>query len=1154
MRLGISLISLLCLMPLVAVNAQDNSTICKWLSVKDAPTLLDSLSVLPSSIVFNSADSISHSYDLSTGEIAISTPISHLDSVEICYVQLPFPLHLKVQNRDLALYDSNALFVDKRNLDNGFIGRREELFPTQGLDKSGSITRGVSVGNTQDVFVNSALNLQLEGKLTDDINIRAVITDQNIPFQPEGNTQHVQDLDRILVEFYNDYFSVTAGDIVLNNQPSAFLRYNKQVQGGQASARYKLFENSTSQTKVGASIAKGKYASEQVEVKEGVLGPYKLRGSQNEPFVIVLANSEKVYLDGQLLQRGYDHDYVIDYNQGEITFTNNVLITRYSRLKVDYEYSDRNYSRSIMSASHTQSMGALNLFAHYYNEKDNPNRPLAFDLSEDDKRYLSEIGGHMNQGIISGADSVPYNRNMVLYKKVDTLGYSSVYVFSTSPDSAAFDVSFSDVGQGNGHYALEDATVNGRVYRWLAPINGVPQGRYEPIIAIPTPAQKKMFTFGGDYQLSNYETVFSEMAISDHDNNLFARNATKDTKGIAYKGSIKSEGRQLPFLNDYRWKAALGYEFNQFSFQPIDRFRTIEFDRNWNMAPDTARHFDDRIVDFSAGIYDSQKNFIQYAFAHRDKGEDVKGYQQTVRIRQKIGRFLMESALFSLDAAHEATQSDWKSFEGALSYESRLFVPGYRHSLERNRVRVKDTDSLLGLLPNLPLPLHYNAHTFFIKSNDTLKTQFNLYYTLREDEQPVMGILKKASESKTLGFRVVPYFDERHDVDFSVTYRILENSGVQEVGKREETIMGRLDWYANMLNRHVRSEMTYAIANAQEPRREFVFLKVPTGEGTHTWRDENEDGIQDLFEFYEAINPDERNYIKVFVPTQEYILAYSSNFNYRLNISMPRAWRNAYGFKRFLSEFSNITTWNIDKKHTDTRASARFVPFVNSVAADDLLSVHENFRTTMFYNRSNPKFGMDGGLVVAERKELLTNGFNTRKDQEFHLNARANIKRQYNLRLGGKSGTIFNASDFLSGRNYEIVYQSLHPEFEWLPMLNLRLTAEYNWTDKRNVMAENTNETAMIHSLGIEGRYTKVSQRTLNLQVKYINIDFEGEENSAVGYALLNALRPGNNFTWSFNLQQKITEGFQISINYEGRKSTEQDVIHIGRMQVSALF
>ena len=35
---------------------------------------------------------------------------------------------------------------------------------------------------------------------------------------------------------------------------------------------------------------------------------------------------------------------------------------------------------------------------------------------------------------------------------------------------------------------------------------------------------------------------------------------------------------------------------------------------------------------------------------------------------------------------------------------------------------------------------------------------------------------------------------------------------------------------------------------------------------------------------------------------------------------------------------------------------------------------------------------------------------------------------------------------------------------------------------------------------------------------------------------------------------KKILMGLQLSVSYEGRKSEDSDVIHIGRMQVSALF
>ena len=87
--------------------------------------------------------------------------------------------------------------------------------------------------------------------------------------------------------------------------------------------------------------------------KEGNQGPYKLKGNNGELFVLVVSGSERVYVNGVLLERGENNDYTIDYNAGEIVFTSLFTITSEMRINVEYQYSERNYNRLVTYAGAT---------------------------------------------------------------------------------------------------------------------------------------------------------------------------------------------------------------------------------------------------------------------------------------------------------------------------------------------------------------------------------------------------------------------------------------------------------------------------------------------------------------------------------------------------------------------------------------------------------------------------------------------------------------------------------------------------------------------------------------------------------------------------------------------------------------------------------
>ncbi|MDQ3534133.1 MAG: hypothetical protein M3421_00735, partial [Bacteroidota bacterium] len=713
-----------------SANAQYASQKCRFEKLDSRQFTLDSLSVDAGSIKIEGVADSLFSYNINTGKLELATTATITqDSILICYRTLPYRLSDIRFNRSMNEYDSNAIFKDRRPAQ--LITKKEELFYSPELNKTGSLSRGISFGNTQNVFVNSALNLQLEGKISDDINIRAVISDQNIPLQPEGNTQQLQEFDRVYIQLYNDYASLTAGDVVLQNKASHFLRFYKNVQGGQLETKYKVIGSSSAETSGSISVAKGKFASVAVPVMEGVLGPYRLRGPENERFIIVLANSERVFLDGVLLQRGFDYDYVIDYNLGELSFTPKVLITKYSRVRIDYEYSERNYSRSIMNASHYQKAGKVNFYLNLYGEKDNPHQPLSFDLSDEQKLYLSQIGDQLDQAQIPSYDSVAFSNNRVLYKRerIDIDGNSYVFFKNTvNPDSARYSVIFTEVGAGKGNYNQVAATANGRIYSFVPPVNGIPQGRFEPVRNIPLPNKRQMITAGASYDLSPQDKVFGEMAFSEHDLNRYSNVDNGDDQGKAFKIGYQMEGRKLSFSKGYKLNSLVDYEFNDKNFKPIDRYRYIEFDRDWSYDPLTSDDIStDHIFNWITSFEKDFNNRLEYKLSARNRGVQINGLQHHLNASKRWNRFQLSSQNFVMNNYKAISKSEWFRSFNDIHYISKIFVPGYEYRVDKNNERVHETEKLIFTAMN------YQEHRAYLKNNDSLNVKFDLNHSFRID-------------------------------------------------------------------------------------------------------------------------------------------------------------------------------------------------------------------------------------------------------------------------------------------------------------------------------------------------------------------------------------------------------------------------------------
>ena len=209
----------------------------------------------------------------------------------------------------------------------------------------------------------------------------------------------------------------------------------------------------------------------------------------------------------------------------------------------------------------------------------------------------------------------------------------------------------------------------------------------------------------------------------------------------------------------------------------------------------------------------------------------------------------------------------------------------------------------------------------------------------------------------------------------------------------------------------------------------------------------------------------------------------------------------------------------------------------------------------MFFNRSSPAYGIDWVYINNFQRTFLFNGTDTKNNLEYQLNSRLNIRELFNLKLNLSTGTKGLTSDYLINRNYTILKQEINPELAFQPTESFRLIGSFQYIPKINIHPLNIGEKATFNNFGLEARLNQVNKRTFTLNAKYINIEFENAIiSSPLGYDLLESLQPGNNFTWQANLQQKLASGLNINLNYDGRKAQDQPTVHIGRVQVSAVF
>ena len=1072
-----------------------------------------------------------------------SLPYSIFDTLIVTYRSINLALKKVYQKRKLALKVDEITKDTLRYVEETSSGfSADEIFGPN-LQKSGTIVRGFTVGTTNDFSLNSGLRLQLSGRISDEIEIVAALTDENTPIQPEGNTERLDELDKVFIQIKHKNASGTFGDYELNRKQGEFGFISRKLQGLMGEFH---FENENGYVAIASS--RGKFNTNNFNGQDGVQGPYLLSGINNEKDIIIIAGSEKVYVDGVEMKRGERNDYIIEYSNSRITFTPNRLITSASRITVDFEYTDRRYARNFFGTGIQSQFfdKKLGVQFQYIREGDNQDAPIDISLSDSDKKILAAAGDNRNAAAKSGVSlALPDSLGNIrgAYQMRDTLINNQTityYVYSPGDSLAVYNVSFSFVGDGLGDYSRQSLGN----YTFV----GIKNGSYLPIIYLPLPELKQVGNLVVDLNLIKDVSLSLELAGSSWDQNRFSSIDDNNNFGYARNIFLTMNPKKVEVGNVNLGKIGFSYKdrFTQSKFTSADRINEIEFSRNYNLTS-TDQPEDETLREANLTLIPVDKLNINSSYGLLKKGSNFTSnrYNNTVRYsdNQNIN---VNYNLDYVSSKNNLLKSDWLRQKGDASYLLWKLKPGVEFLAEDKKDHL-DSDSLLNG------SLRYLEVDPFLELVDLGGLNLSAKYSMRNDYLPIDGIMFKESNS------VTQYYELRYsgirEVSSTLNFT-LRNKKYTEVFKQQgnldnQSILIRSQSKFNLW-KPLRGDLYYEVSTQRSAKLQKVYVRVTKGTGNFKYLgDLNKNGIADDDEFEPAVY--DGDFVQITIPTDQLYPVIDLKTSTRWHFNFKDAFDNNNLISSLLKPISTETFWRVQENSREEDYKKIYLLHFSAFQNPD-----KTIRGSNYIQQDVYLFENDQDLSIRLRYDQ------SKSLDQYSGGSERGYKREKGIRIKFRMiKEMTNQTEFINGddnvnsnsssnRSRAIKSNTLNTDFSYRPERNI----EVGFKIQTGRSTDYYPATPTVIDL---------NSQTLRFNLSFagtgrLRIEFERDELSAnttenvLPFELVGANSIGKNFYWRFNFDYRISSNLQSTISYDGRSQGKLPVIHTARAEVRAYF
>ncbi len=1048
-------------------------------------------------------------------------------------------------------------------------GTPRTLVPPAGqgmsLTRSGSITRGVLAGNNRDAIIESGLRLRLAGNVARDVRVQAVLTDESTPILPEGTTQRLTELDRVYIEVASPYGTAELGDFEAGFETGEFAQLRRKVQGVGLQAPLPVPSAEGSFEMLGAS-ARGTFRRQKLSSADGVQGPYRLTGAQNEQFIFIIPGSEEIFLDGRRMQRGRSADYVIDYASGELTFTANRLIRSHNRIVAEFQYRTTEFSRTLLGTTSDVSLwqrsggsARATLGATYLREADGRTLSEAFGLSAEDEALLQVAGDSL--AIRSGATPVSYDPEApyVQYARIDTVVADAMYevfapVSSRPMSGQVYRVHFTRVEAGQGSYVRQGQTTNGLAFTW----RGTGHGEYEPVRIVPRPAEHTMLDLRGSVSPIRHVELFGEWARSRYDANRFSRLHKGDDGASAYLAGARLNPLSvgLGTVAGQWHRRHTGAGFGAFS-----RIRPVEFERLWNLDSERTAATRERVsvaresVDEATATWQATKtSAIEATAGSLVLGKAFRAGREELSVRlQEAGwptasysRIQIRSEDTGRQASGRWVRQDIRL--GIRAFDQRL-APLMRIKLSDKQFWTANRDSLergskdyVQLIPQVRWHAPVGA---FGASSD-----------VRIERHVQRGRLVPHSTAVT--------WDFNFDVKPAPTLTMEGRVGVRrrsiggaftKSGATSVTRAAAIRWSGRFRpwQRALQLNWHYEALSERTPSLQEIYIRTGPELGEFVWVDANGNGVAELDEFLPETTQDEGNYVRTLVPSDSLQAVTGLQARIALELDPARRWsRSSAGWQRILRSVSLRTVINVQEKSRNPATLDIYLLRMGSFQSPvhtlkGLLSVQQDLH--LF--RGHPRWSASGSYRHVQSLSALAAGTESRAVDEVRGQARVKAQERWTLGLTVSEGTRRTESQAFASRSYDITTRTVAPALTYSPSSALQTTLTVAYVTKQAREARGT-----LWKVPLEAQYSQAGRINVAMRLEAASVVLRGAPSGhgLAFFELTDGRGAGRSLLWSVRSWYQLSRVMRATVTYNGRNPSGAPSIHTVRMQLSALF